>query len=123
MNEYLRAFVIGSSYVVFLPFFFAVSTFKREKFNGNYKTYTFFAPPTLGIMNVISLYVSKLFNLSTELRFLITSLLAPTIVLCCVIYFHVYNYTKQEWILHIFMLYLVYFIVFNVVIQGLDKYV
>lgn len=122
-NEYLRAFVIGSSCLIFLPFFYAVIQFKEEKFNLDYGTYTLFAPVTLGIMNMISLFVATKYHLSKRIRFLLTSLIAPTVVLSSIIYFNTYNYTQSEWISHIFGLYLLYFIVFNVILYSLERHV
>jgi hypothetical protein len=123
LNEYLRAFVIGSSFPVFVPFFYSVSRFEKEKFNFNYEAYTFLAPPSLGFMNVISLFLANQLNINKKLRFLLTSLIAPTLVLCSVIFFNIYNYTFEDWVSHIVQLYLLYFIVVNVVIYNLDKYV
>lgn len=122
-NEYLRAFVIGSSFLVFIPYFYVVYNFKKKHFNFNYEKYTFLAPPALGVMNVISFFIAKQFELSKQLQYLLTSLIAPTIVLMVVIYFKVYNYTQHEWKLHIIKLYLLYMFVFNVVVYNLDKYV
>jgi hypothetical protein len=122
-NEYLRAFVIGSSCLVFLPYFFVVSRFKKEKFNYNYNSYTFTAPITLGLMNVISLFIANKFDLSKRNRFLLISILAPTFVLVSVIYFKIYNYTRKEWIRHIVSIYVFYFIVWNLIAYNLDKYV
>lgn len=122
-NEYLRAFVIGSSWLIFLPYFFVVSRFKKEHFNFSYTPYTFLAPVSLGLMNVISLFIAKHFNLSRRNRFLLISILAPTFVLASVIYFKVYNYTQEDWIIHIVSIYLFYFIVWNLIAYNLDKYV
>lgn len=122
-NEYLRAFVIGSSFLVFIPYFIVVSQFDPKKFNFSYVYYTLFAPFFLGLANVISLVISNIFNLTKKMRFLLISLLAPTIVMFTVIFFKIYNYTVSEWISHIFKLYLLYFIMFNYVLYLLDKYV
>ena len=122
-NEYLRAFVIGSSYLVFFPYFYAVSRFKPEKFNFDYKTYTFLAPIGLGFMNLISLIIAKQFNISRRNRYLLTSILAPTGVLFSVIFLKIYNYTIDEWINHSINLYIVYFVVVNFILYNLDKYV
>ena len=92
-NEYLRAFVIGSSFPVFLPFFYSVSRFEKEKFNFNYEAYTFLAPPSLGFMNVVSLFLANQLDINKKLRFLLTSLIAPTMVLFTVIVLNIYNYT------------------------------
>ncbi len=123
VNEYLRAFVIGSSFLVFFPYFYSVYGFEKEKFNFDYDTYTFLAPPTLGLMNVVSLLISKQFNINKKFRFLLASFIAPTLVLITITFFNVYNYTLKEWISHIIQLYLLYFIVFNAVIYTLDKYI
>ena len=123
MNKYLRAFVIGSSFLVFIPFFYAVSNFDRKNINFDYIPYTFLAPFALGMMNVASLIISNYFGFTKNMRFLFMSILAPTCVLITVYSFGIYNYTIQEWINHIWKLYLLYFSVFNIVVRLLDKYV
>jgi hypothetical protein len=120
-NEYLRAFVIGSSAFVILPYFYAVSRFKPEKFNFDYMPYTFLAPIGLGLVNMYSLLIAKIFNISTKIRFLLTSIITPTLVLLMVFLLNIYNYTVNEWIEHIIKLYLLYFIVFNGIVYTLDK--
>ena len=123
-RHYLRAFVIGSSAFVFLPYFYLVSGFKPSKFNYDYQTYTFLAPVALGCMNVASLMMAERFNLSANRRFLYAGFIAPTIVLAAVFYFQSYNYTTiHEWVKHMILLYLLYFLVFNYVLFYLDKYV
>ena len=120
-NEYLRSFVLGSSWLVFIPYFYIVSNFDPQQFNFDYKLYTYFAPAALGIMNLISLIIAKKYNISTKNRFLYTSIIAPTLVLFTVIYFNIYNYTILDWFYHTINLYLLYFIVFNYIIYNLDK--
>ena len=122
-NEYLRAFVIGSSAFIILPFFYEVSNFDPNKFNYNYVSYTFVAPIGLGLMNVVSLFLATQLNFSKRIRFLLTSLIAPTIVLTFVRLNDIYNYTLEEWLNHIFKTYMFYFIIVNVILYGLDKYV
>jgi hypothetical protein len=122
-NEYLKSFVIGSSWLVFLPYFYIVSNFDPSQFNFDYKLYTYFAPAALGIMNLISLIIAEKYNITTKNRFLYTSIIAPTLVLITVIYFNIYNYTILDWFYHTINLYLLYFIVFNYIVYYLDKYV
>jgi hypothetical protein len=122
-NEYLRAFVIGSSCLVFLPYFYAVSRFSPEKFNFDYVTYTFLAPIGLGFMNLLSLIFAKIFHFSRKIRYLLTSVLAPTFVLFMVYMLSVYNYTMNEWINHAITLYVFYFFIVNFILYNLDKYV
>ena len=122
-NEYLRAFVVGSSFFIIFPFFFIVSQFQKDKYNFEYVYYTFLAPIYLGLMNVFSLYIAKTYHMTKQLRFLYTSILSPTVILFIVYYFNIYNYTLNEWIEHIIELYLFYFVIVNFVLFLLDKYV
>lgn len=122
-RDYLRAFVIGSSSFVVLPYFYIVSGFKPSYFNFDYKSYTFLAPIALGCMNVASLIMAEKFDLSASHRFLYAGFIAPTIVLATVFYFRIYNYTIDEWVKHILYVYCVYFIIFNYGLFYLDKYV
>ena len=122
-NEYLRAFVIGSSFLIFAPFFFFVSRFNPKKINFDYVPYTFFAPIGLGFMNVFSLIIANRFHLSTRMRYLVIGLLAPTFVTFLILFLKAYNYTKVEWFNHIWKLYLFYFFIANVDLYLLNKYV
>jgi len=122
-NNYLRAFVIGSSCFVFLPFFYSVSLFNKTIFNFDYNTYIFLAPLFLGLMNVLSLLIAEEYALSPRERFLLISILAPTIVFALIVLFKIYNYTYSQWINHIVKLYLFYFFIWNIVVYNLDKYV
>lgn len=122
-HEYLRAFVIGSSFLVFIPFFFIVLQFNPKKMNYQYSSYTFIAPFVLGLFNVFSLFIAHLFHLSRRFRYLLISLLAPTVVVCTILFMKLYNFTKTEWYSYIWKLYLFYFILFNINVYLLDKYV
>jgi len=120
MHEYLRAFVIGSSFLVFLPFFYIVSKIDPKYLNYSYISYTFVAPVFLGVANMFSLFLQNTFQLSKETRFLSISLLAPTIVFSYVIYSKKY---KKVTITYPFYLFLLYFFVWNFVVYSLDSYV
>jgi hypothetical protein len=123
-KQYLRAFVIGSSFFVFIPYFIAVKSFDKKLVNYSYENYTLYAPIGLGLYNVLSLYIANQVNLTKRNRFFLISLLAPTLVVLTVYFLKAYNYTTiQQWFNHIWKLYLLYFIVFNFVVYYLDKHV
>ena len=123
-NQYLRAFVIGSSFFVFIPYFIAVKSFDKKLVNYSYENYTLYAPIGLGLYNVLSLYIANQLNLTKRNRFFLISLLAPTLVVLTVYFLKAYNYTTiEQWFNHIWKLYLLYFIVFNFVVYYLDKHV
>ena len=123
-NQYLRAFIIGSSFFVFIPYFLAVRSFDKKLLNYSYENYTLYAPVGLGLYNVLSLYIANKFNLTKRNRFLLISLLAPTLVAIGIYTRKAYNYnTIQQWFNHIWKLYLLYFVVFNFIVYYLDKHV
>jgi len=123
LSEYLRAFVIGSCFFVIFPYFYAVSNFDPSKSNIDYISYTYYAPVGLGLFNVLSLFVAKQFHLTKRMRFITIGILAPSIITLLIIFRGVYNYTIDEWIRHIFNLYLFYLFLFNCVVYLLDKYI
>jgi hypothetical protein len=123
-NQYLRAFVIGSSFLVFIPYFIAVKSFDKKLVNYTYENYTLYAPIGLGLYNVLSLYIANKFNLTKKNRLFLISILAPTLVALTVYFLKAYNYTTlDQWFNHIWKLYLLYFVVFNLIVYYLDKHV
>jgi hypothetical protein len=123
INKYLRAFVIGSSFLICFPFMYVVSTFKSTQFNFKYKRYSFLAPFVLWFVNLLSLIIAEKFRISNRNRLLYASIITPTIVLITVKFLNIYNYTTEDWISHIIGTYALYFIVFNIILYNLDKYV
>lgn len=122
MNEYLRAFVIGSCFFVFFPYFIIVYYFLGKSIS--YAPYTFIAPIALGLFNVLSLILSKQFHLTKTQQFLSISLIAPTLVALFVYTFKIYGFnTISGWTQYLITLYAIYFFVFNVVVYLLDKHI
>jgi hypothetical protein len=124
-NQYLRAFVIGSSFFVFIPYFLAVRFLSEQKWiNYSYENYTLYAPIGMGLYNVFSLYIANKMNITKRYSLLLMSMIAPTLVAIGTYILKAYNYTTvNQWFNHIWKLYLVYFIVFNFILYYLDKYV
>jgi len=122
-NQYLRAFVIGSSFFVFIPYFLAVKYLSDHKFtNYSYENYTLYAPIGLGLYNVLSLYIANKMNITKRYSLFLISIIAPTFVALSAYILKLYNYTSiDQWFNHIWKLYLIYFIVLNFIIYSLDK--
>jgi hypothetical protein len=125
VNQYLRAFVIGSSFFVFIPYFLAVKYLSDQKFaNYSYENYTLYAPIGLGLYNVFSLYIANKMKISKRYSLFLLSIIAASVVAIGIYTRKAYNYTSiNQWFNHIWKLYLVYFIVFNFILYYLDKYV
>jgi VanZ family protein len=122
-NDYLRAFVIGSSYLVFVSHFLAVGTADEKQLNYTYKQYTFVAPVYLGLMNMISLFVANAYNLSRRMRYVVFGSVSPLIVSSFSYLFQTYTYSNEKWITYFIGLFIKHFIIFNVIIYSLDKYI
>jgi hypothetical protein len=121
--EYLRAFVIGSSFLVFLPHFIAVAGLNEEKLNYTYKQYTFVAPLYYGLMNMISLFIALQYGLSSRQRYLLIGTLSPLIVVSFSYFFQTYDYEGYEWLTYSIGLFLKHFLIWNIVVFLLDKYI
>jgi drug/metabolite transporter superfamily protein YnfA len=121
--EYLRAFVIGSSFLVFFPHFLAVAGLDERKLNYTYKQYTFVAPVYYGLLNMISLFIAISFGLSSRQRYLLVGSLSPLIVVAFSYSFQTYDYEGREWLTYGAGLFVKHFLIWNIVVFLLDKYV
>jgi len=120
--EYLKAFVLGSSYIVFLPFFYSVKNSQSKK-TYSYYHYTLVAPIWLGLWNVISLLIANYFNLSNRFRFLLISVLSSFCIMGIAFYFKTYNFTYEEWKKYFFYIFVKYLLIWNIIVFYLDKYI
>ena len=75
--KYLKQFVVGSSYIVFAPFFYAVEKTQPKK-TYKYYDYTLVAPVWFGLWNMLSLILAKHFKLSFRMRFLLVSIITSS---------------------------------------------
>ena len=121
--EYLRAFVIASSFLVFLPHFIAVAGLDETKINYTYKQYTFVAPLYYGLMNMLSLYIALQFHLSNRQRYLVIGTLSPLIVISFSYFFKTYDYKGNEWLQYGLGLFIKHFLIWNLIVYTLNEYV
>ena len=118
--KYLRDFVIGSSCIVILSFYY--NAYRRKKKNYKYLNYTLVAPIWFGIWNIISLIISEKYGLSKRLRFLTISILSSISIMLISYNFKTYNYTRDEWIKYFISIFIRYMITWNILIYYIDKY-
>lgn len=122
-NNYIRAFIIGSSFLVVLPHLFAVANLDETKINYTYKQYSFVAPTYYGLMNMLSLYIAILFQLSSRMRYVLIGTISPLLVSSISYIYQTYTYTKEEWRRYAVGLFLKHFIIWNVIVYTLDTLV
>ena len=120
--KYLKAFVAASSWIVTLPFFYTVYNLKDKK-NYSYFNYTMIAPVWLGFWSVISLIIADYFGLSMRERFLILTFITYSLSIMIVKYLDSYNYNEKEWKQYYIRLFIKHFIMWNVVVFNIEKYI
>lgn len=122
-SSYLRAFVIGSSFMVIFPHLLAVANLDERDINYTYKEYSLIAPLYYGFMNMLSLYISFIFKLSRRERYLITGTISPLIVISFSYIMKTYDFQGNEWIKYGLGLFIKHFLIWNIVVYSLDKYI
>jgi len=118
-NQYIESFVIGSSFPVFVLFFYGVLNLKNRNFS--YEDYTFKAPLYFGILNVLSLYIGNKFGLSLQQRLFITSLISSFYIISTIKKSKAWNFkTEKRWYLQYILVFLSHLFTFNVIIYFLE---
>lgn len=116
-----EAFVVGSSGIVTLPFFFIVSVIlKKKRFNPY--VYMMIAPLFLGLLNVLGKWYQDTWKVTNETRFLVTALIGATCVSTFIVFFRVYRYAHwKDWVSHIFYLYIWYLFIFTGIVPYIHQ--
>lgn len=120
--NYLKSFIIGSSFPATFFLFQAVKNIPDSIKNYSFQDYTVIAPIYLGLANLLSLCLSKIFNLSLQTRFLLIGILSPLFVISIVRSNNSYNFTEEEWRQYYFRLITKHFMIFNLIIYNLEYY-
>ena len=115
--KYLEKFVIASSYIVFLPFFYVFYNLKKE----SYFNYTLLAPLWFGVWNVISFIISKHYGLSLRSRFILVSFISYSVIISYASYKDFYNFTKKQWCKYYILMLITYLVTWNVVIYNIEN--
>lgn len=118
MKEYIKSFVIGSSFPVVVLFFLIVANIKR---NYSYEFYSLLAPLYLGLMNALSLFFAKKWNMTLKERYTFIGLFSPLIVATFAFFTKAYTKTADEWFFYSLNLLVQHFFVFNIIVYNLEK--
>jgi hypothetical protein len=118
--KYLKQFIIGSSFPVLAGFYYSVKK-QQPKKTYDYFNYTMAAPLWFGIWNIISLVIAEKFNLSTETRFLLISVISSLSIMLIASCLQSYNFTQEEWKSYYTYIFIKYMIVWNIIIQFIEK--
>lgn len=120
--SYLKSFIIGSSYPIFVSFYYAVQNSQPKK-TYSYYDYTMVAPVWFGLWNMMSLILAKHFKLSFRMRFLLVSILSAFSIMLISTTLKSYKFTKAEWLRYYIYIFVKYMIVWNLIIYNIEKYI
>ena len=118
-SKYLRSFVIASSGIITIPYQMKMNdAVESGRARYSYYDVTIVTPISFGLWNVGSLIVSEYYGLSTQLRILLVTISHWLATIIAVKYFRFYSYTedKNRMIKYSIMLFIFYFIHWNIVI-------
>ena len=118
---YLKQFIIGSSYLVFFPFYIGFNKLKRPHYS--YFNYTILAPIWFGIFNIISIIIANKLNLSCRKRFILISIISYLLIVTYAKYNNVYNFSEYEWYKYYIGMFILYLFTWNIIIYNIEKYI
>mgnify|MGYP000418368260 FL=1 len=123
MNEYLKSFVIGSSWFAFIIFFYAVYSYEQQNIiNYKYDEYTFKAPIVLGLIALIAKYIYLNTNLSLWKSLLLTSICSSILVMIGITVNKSYSFKSQKrWYLQYLTILIGHTFTFTIVVYNLEK--
>ena len=126
--DYLKSFTIGTSGPVFFPHIALLSLKDENFYDYSFKTYSLLGPIYYGLMNMLSVYLGKIFHLSLQLRLFFISILSILFIVSLNFFvsrkkYKPYkNYTSKEWLSYILLNGSRHLIAFNLVIFNFTKY-
>jgi hypothetical protein len=121
--EYLKAFVIGSSPLTWVPFVLAVRRMRDRNFS--LENYPIKAALYFGAMNMISLFLARQFGWPNQTRFAVISLLSALLVSVWISVRQAWTFPGssppfgRRWLLQYLLLLISHAFTFLVAIQGL----
>ena len=121
MTNYLRDFIIGSSWPVFILFFLSVMNITAK--NYTYDFYTVVAPVYLGLMNVLANFLQEKYQLTSREKYWLIGIISPLTVIAIAYFGNAYPYTPVQWDQYMVRIIFNHFLAFNVIIYHLDLWV
>ena len=126
-KEYLKSFIIGSSFPSFIIFFIAVSYFLLYLQTGlmkNYHRYSILAPLGIGLMSLLAKYIHLNYNMKLKDTYLIISLISALFISSFITIIKTYNFEikSRRGIIQYLLIFTGHLLVYNKIIYPLDVY-
>lgn len=118
--NYLKGFIIGSSFPVFALFLYNVS--KMKNINYSYENYSLLVPLYFGIMTCFILLLRNKTKMSLRLSVFTISILSSLFVSILITIIKAYNFTKiSRWIKQYLIITTLHLFTYNIIIFLLLK--
>ena len=119
-SSVLKSFILGSSAVVFVPFYIAVLSIPESKIN--LKTYAILAALYFGTMNALAAILRAAFGLSLWNSLLFVTILSILIVSITITIKKPYDFqTKERWLLQYLFIAIGHSFAYLVLIYNMEK--
>ena len=122
--KYLKQFVVGSSYLAFVPLVFLLNKYEdHEIVNYDFNKYVLVAPLWWGVWNVISLIIAEYFGLNTNIRYILITSITSILIILYAKYNRVYNFKNNTQLAkYAIFIFISYIIIWNIIIKNLEKH-
>ena len=119
--KYFKQFIVGTSALITVPFFYYFALNYQPKKNYSYSNYTLISPFWFAIWNVISLLLAEYFDLTMKQRFLLISVISSISIMLITTYLKSYNFTQNEWNKYYLYIFIKYLLIWNILIYFIEK--
>lgn len=128
-HSLFKAFITGSSFPAVILFFHGFksleSKYNLENMKKNlgivepYYLYTLTAPIYFGLSSMLSIFLSKHYNIYFRYSYFLVSLISPLLVSMFIKYFDVYHFDDGRWVKQYLYLYIYHMINCNLIIANI----
>ena len=119
--EYIKRFIIGSSFFVVFPLYIIILMLKKNKIKYDLDEYVILSPIIIGSWNVISYIIAQKLGLNLEERIMLISLISYVCAVISAKVLNAYNFSKFEWFGYVFNVFIIYILLWNLVIYNIEK--
>ena len=115
----IKQFITGSTPFTILPLYYFVN--RTNKKNYSLYKYAIIAPIWLGFWNVVIYILSNYFNWSPRFRFLVLSFVTYFLSIMISHYLKSYTFTEKEWKKYYFYLFVIHFVMWNLIVYNIEN--
>lgn len=120
MSDLIKSFVIGSSALIFVPFYIGVSLIPQNEID--LQTYAIKVALYFGTMNALATYVGKKYDLSLIQRLKLVTTISILILWSILTIYQPYNFkTCSRWLLQYIVVAVAHIITFLFIIYCLEQ--